>query len=117
MFRTRNLDVEVERTQEYSQKNEAPTRYREEVFPLNPMKESQQHEFTMLRGDTNQNGKRNPIMHIRGKNDRNISKKKVRLEKLEEVPKGTLQKEGLKKLNFARILEQHNMALRNGEVI
>jgi hypothetical protein len=38
LFKTKNLDVEVERTQEDSQKNEAPTLDREEVFPLNPMK-------------------------------------------------------------------------------
>jgi hypothetical protein len=44
LFRTRNLDVEVERTQEDSQ---APTPAREEVLPMNPMKESQQHEVTM----------------------------------------------------------------------
>ena len=38
LFRTKNLDV---RTQEDSQKTEAPTSDRGEVFPLNPMKESQ----------------------------------------------------------------------------
>ena len=49
LFRTRNLDVEVERTQEDSQKSRAPTRDREEVFPLNPMKESQQRKVTMAK--------------------------------------------------------------------
>jgi hypothetical protein len=38
LFRTKKLDVEVERTQEDSQKSGAPTPDREEVFPLNPMK-------------------------------------------------------------------------------
>jgi hypothetical protein len=38
IFRTRNLDVEVERTQEDSQKNGAPNPDREEVFPLSPIK-------------------------------------------------------------------------------
>jgi hypothetical protein len=38
LFRTRNLDVEVERTQEDSHKSGSPTPNREEVFPLNPMK-------------------------------------------------------------------------------
>jgi hypothetical protein len=38
LLRTRNLDVEVERTQEDSQKSRAPTPDREEVFPLNPTK-------------------------------------------------------------------------------
>jgi hypothetical protein len=42
IFRTRNLDVEVEITQEDSHNSGAPTPDREEVFPLNPMKESQQ---------------------------------------------------------------------------
>jgi hypothetical protein len=51
LFRARNM--EVERTQEDSQKSESPTPYREEVFPLNPMKEFQQREVTMPKGDTN----------------------------------------------------------------
>ena len=53
LFKTRDLDVEIERTQEYSQKTEAPTLDREEVLPLNPRKESQQCEVTMPRGDKN----------------------------------------------------------------
>jgi hypothetical protein len=47
LFRTRNLDVEVERTQEDSQKTEAPAPDREEVLPLNPRKESQHRKVTM----------------------------------------------------------------------
>jgi hypothetical protein len=35
------VDVEVERTQEDSQKTEAPTPDKEEVFPLNPRREYQ----------------------------------------------------------------------------
>jgi hypothetical protein len=38
LFRTRNLDIEVERTQEDSQKSEAPNSDRQEVLPLNPRK-------------------------------------------------------------------------------
>jgi hypothetical protein len=53
LFRTRNLDVEVERTQEDSQKTEAPTPDREEVLPLNPSKDHQQCEVTIPRGDKN----------------------------------------------------------------
>jgi hypothetical protein len=37
LLRTKILDVEVERTQEDSQKSGAPTLDREEVFPLKPM--------------------------------------------------------------------------------
>jgi hypothetical protein len=41
LFRTRNLDVEIEITQEDSQTNGAPTPDKEEVPLSNPMKESQ----------------------------------------------------------------------------
>jgi hypothetical protein len=67
LLRTRNLDVEVERTQEDSQKSRAPTPDREEVLPLNPMKESQQREVTMPKGDKNQNGKRNTETRSQGR--------------------------------------------------
>jgi hypothetical protein len=114
LFRTRNLDVEVERTQEDSQKSGAPTPDREEVFPLNPMKESQQREVTMPKGDKNQNGKRNTETKITGKKARKLSKKR---EKLQNVPEGTSQKEDLQNWNFVGISEQRNMALRHGEAI
>ena len=81
LFRTKNLDVEVERTQEDSQKSQAPTLDREEVFPLNPMKDHQQREVTMLKGDKNQNGKRNTEKKIIGKKARNLSKKREKIEK------------------------------------
>jgi hypothetical protein len=41
LLRTRNLDVEVKRTKQDSQKTEAPTPDREDVLLSNPMKESQ----------------------------------------------------------------------------
>jgi hypothetical protein len=44
----------------------------------------------MLREDKNMNGKRNPDTHIPGKKDRNLSKKKEKLEKLQKVPVKTL---------------------------
>jgi hypothetical protein len=95
LFKTRNLDVEVERTQEDSQKNGAPTPDREEVLPLNPTKESQQHEVTIPKGDKNQNGKRNIKTKIIGKKARKLSKKRAKIEKLQKVPEGTSQREGL----------------------
>jgi hypothetical protein len=49
----------------------------------------------MQRGDKNNNGKRKPVTQITGKKARNLSKKKSKLEKLQEVPERTLQKEGL----------------------
>jgi hypothetical protein len=78
LFKTRNLDVEVERTQEDSQNNEAPTPDIEELFPLNPMKESQQREVTIPKGDKNQNGKRNTETKINGKKARKLSKREKR---------------------------------------
>jgi hypothetical protein len=83
LFRTRNLDVEVERTQEDSHKSGVPTPDREEVFPLNPMKESRQHEFTMPKECKNRNEKRNTETKIIGKKSRKLSKKR---EKLQNVP-------------------------------
>jgi hypothetical protein len=53
LLRTRDLDVEVARTQEDSQKIEIPTPDREELLPLNLRKESQQHEVTMPKEDKN----------------------------------------------------------------
>jgi hypothetical protein len=46
------------------------------------MKESQQHEVTMLSTDKNQNGKRNTKTKIIGKKAINLSKKREKLEKL-----------------------------------
>ena len=57
LFNTRNTDVEVARTLEDPQKTEVLTPDKEEVLPLNPRKESQQHTMTMLKEDKNQNGK------------------------------------------------------------
>jgi hypothetical protein len=59
---------------------------REEVLPLNPLKEHHLCKVTMLREDTNKNGKRNPETQMIGKKARNLSFKKEKLEKLQEVP-------------------------------
>jgi hypothetical protein len=61
---------------------ETPALDREEVFPLNPRKESQHCEVTMPRGDKNQNGKRNNETNITGKKDRKLSKNRENIEKL-----------------------------------
>jgi hypothetical protein len=94
------LDVEVEITQAdlkhlFVQESREPTPDREEVLALNPMKDHQQREVTMPRGDKNQDGKRNPITQITEKKARKINKKKAKLEKLQEVPEKASQKEGL----------------------
>jgi hypothetical protein len=71
----------------------------------------------MPRGDKNQNGKRNPVTQITGKKARKLSKKKAKLEKLQEVPEKTSQKEGLQNSNFVGISEQLRLALRHGRAI
>jgi hypothetical protein len=68
----------------------------------------------MPKEDRNHNGKRNIEMKITGKKAIKLSKKK---EKLQNVPEGTSQKEGLQNWNFVRISEHHNMALRHGEAV
>jgi hypothetical protein len=52
-----------------------------------------------------------------GKKARKLSKKRAKIEKLQNVLEETLQKEGFQNWNFTRISEQHNMALRHGETI
>jgi hypothetical protein len=82
LIRTKNLDVKVGIPKEDLHKTEAPTPDREEVFPLNPRKESQQREVTMPRGDKNQNGKRNTETKLTGKKGRKLSKKRSKIENL-----------------------------------
>jgi hypothetical protein len=53
------------------------------------MAESHKCEVTMLSIDKNQNGKRNTKTQITRKKARKLSKKKARLEKLQEVSKKT----------------------------
>jgi hypothetical protein len=71
----------------------------------------------MLREDKNTNGKRNPKTQIIGKKARNLSKKKSKLEILQEVPVKTSREEGLQKLNIIGITEQCKIALHNNEAI
>jgi hypothetical protein len=71
----------------------------------------------MPRGDRNDNGKRKPVIQITGKKARKLSKKKEKLEKLQEVPKNTSQKKGFQNSNFTRISVQHILALRHEKEI
>jgi hypothetical protein len=87
LFRTRNLDVEIESIHEdlrhlSVQESRSPTLDREEVLLLKPSKDHQQGEVTMPREDHNQNRKRNIEMKITGKKDRNLNKKKENIENL-----------------------------------
>jgi hypothetical protein len=63
---------------------------RKEVLPLTPLEEHRQCEVTMLREDKNRNGKSNPETHITGNKERNLSKKKSKLEKLQKTIEKTL---------------------------
>jgi hypothetical protein len=117
LLRTRNLDHEVERTQEDSQTSRAPTPDREAILLSNPMKESQQREAAMPKEDKNQNGKRNTETKITRKKARKLSKKREKVEKLQKGPEGTSRKEDLQNWNFVRISEQRPMALHHGEAI
>jgi hypothetical protein len=89
LLRTRNLDVKVERTQEDSQTSRTPTPDREDVLLSDSMKESQQREVTMLKGDKNQNGKRITETNTTGKEDKNLSNKRENIERLQKVREGT----------------------------
>jgi hypothetical protein len=101
------------------QERRAPTPevVREEILHSKPLRDPQQCEVTMLREDKNKNGKRNPETQITGKKARKLSKKKAKLERLQEVPEKTSQKAGLQNLNLVRIAEQRRMALHHDEAI
>jgi hypothetical protein len=53
------------------------------------MKDPPQCEFIMPRGDKNDNGKRKLVIQITRKKARKLSKKREKLEKLQEVPEKT----------------------------
>jgi hypothetical protein len=91
LLRARYLDVEVERTHEELkhlsiQESSEPTPERKKVLLSNSVKDPQHCEVTMPRGDKNKNEKMNPVTQITGKKARNVSKKKAKLDKLQEVP-------------------------------
>jgi hypothetical protein len=56
-------------------------------------------------------------LKITGKKARKLSKKREKIEKLQEILDGTSQKENLQNGSFAEISKQCPMALRRGEVI
>jgi hypothetical protein len=89
----------------------------EEVLHSNPLEDPQQCEVAMLRENKNENGKMNPKTQITGNKERKISKKKEKLEKLQEVPEKTSQKACLQNLNLVEIVEQHRLELHHDEAI
>jgi hypothetical protein len=67
-----------------------PTPDREDVLLSDPIKEFQQREVNMQKGDKNQNEKRITKTKTTGKKARNRSEKRAKIEKLHNVPEGTL---------------------------
>jgi hypothetical protein len=56
-------------------------------------------------------------MKLTGKKARKISKKRAKIEKLQKVPEGILQRGNLQNWSFAGITEQRHMVLCQGEAI
>jgi hypothetical protein len=71
----------------------------------------------MSEEDKNQNGKRIIETKFTMEKDRNISKKKAQIERLQKIPEGAPQKEKLQNLSFVEIAEQRHRALCHGEAI
>jgi hypothetical protein len=117
LFDTRSPDVKTARALEDSQKIEVSVSDIEEVLPLSLRRESQQREVTMSKENKNQNGKRITEMKLTGKKARKLSKKRAKIDRLQNIPEGTSQKENLQKLNFAEISDQRHRPLRRGEAI
>ena len=80
-----------------------PISDKEEVLPLSPRRESQQHKVTKTTEDKNQNVKRTTETKLTRKKARKQSKKRAKLQK---VPEGTSQKENLQDWSFVGISEQ-----------
>ena len=87
---------------------------KEETPILNPTPKC---EVTMPKEENNHNGKRLTETKLTGKKSRKLMKNKVKLEKLQNVPEGTPQKENMQNLNFARISEQRHLVLCRGIAI
>jgi hypothetical protein len=126
--KARELVVEVERTQEglkdLSMQEESKSTQevvRERILTLNPLEVHQHCEVTTIGETKNKNGKRNPETvretQITGKKARKLSKKKAKLEKLQEVTEKTSQEVGLQDLNLAGTTEPRRMGLRLDEAI
>jgi hypothetical protein len=114
---TKSPDIEATGTSEDIQKADISTPDKEEMIHLNPKKGSQQREVTMPKENKNQNGKRTTETKLTGKKARKLRKKKVKIEKLQQVPEGTSQKETLQNWSFVGISEQRHMTLRYGEAM
>jgi hypothetical protein len=114
---TREPYVKVAITLEDPHNIEVPIPDKEEVSPLNLRKESQQRKVTMPKEHKNQNGKRHIETNLTGKKDRRLSKKRDKIDKLQKVPEGTLQKENFQNWSFTGIIEQCHKEILHGEEI
>jgi hypothetical protein len=103
LFDPRESDVEAARPLEYPQKTKVLT---PEVEDMLTLKYSQQHIVTISKEDENRNGKKNTETKLTGKKARKLSRKRDKIEKLQKVPEGALQKENLHNLIFAEISKQ-----------
>jgi hypothetical protein len=108
------LDAEVERMLEEAQRIE---KYVGKVIPMDLKKEPQHCEVTMPREEKNQNEKRMTETKLTRKKARKLMKKKAKLEKLQNVPEETPQKENMQNVSFIEIAEQQHLELRHVEVI
>jgi hypothetical protein len=72
---------------------------------MNSKKEPQQREVTISKENKSQNGKRTTETKLTGKKARKLSKKKAKIEKLQEIPNRTSQKENLQNGSFTEISE------------
>jgi hypothetical protein len=114
LFRYQDLNVGAERVQEKEIREPTQEPMKEETPILNP---TPQRDVTMPKEEKNQNGKRLTETKLTGKKSRKLMNKKEKLEKLQNVPEGTSQKENMQNLNFARISEQRHPILCHGEAI
>jgi hypothetical protein len=117
LYHTRNPDVKVIRTTEDSQKTKVSISDKEEMLCLNPEREPQQCEVTKPKENRNQNGKRQTELKITRKKARKLSKKRAKIEKLQEIQDRSSQKENLQNGRFIEILEHRPMALHRGKEI
>jgi predicted ATP-grasp superfamily ATP-dependent carboligase len=102
LFSTRIPDVKVARALEDSQKIAVSVSNIEEVLPLSIRRESQQHEVTMSKENKNQNGKRITEMNLTRKKARKLSKKRAKIDRLQNIPEGTSQNGKLAEIELCR---------------
>jgi hypothetical protein len=98
----RGPDVEAERMSEGSQKTEAHVPEKEELLPLGLRRESQQREVPMFKENKNQNGKRIPETKLTGKKARKLSKRRAKIDRLQNISEGTSQNGKLAEIELRR---------------